>query len=156
MEYQLSSGYSCVYVCVGGGREAVGGADEQYARRRAGLCLITLTSAPPPQHTPSPPPVRGDLIRILNKLLKRRSKFDAIMIETTGLANPAPVIQTFFVDGAQGGRGAGGGWAPLGGLAIPRPSSRPSSWMVRRLGGLGVLRGLGNFGCMGGLEGLGV
>lgn len=37
--------------------------------------------------------VRGDLIRILNKLLKRKSKFDAIMIETTGLANPAPVIQ---------------------------------------------------------------
>ena len=43
--------------------------------------------------------VRGDLIRILNKLIKRRNKFDAIMIETTGLANPAPVIQTFFVDG---------------------------------------------------------
>eukprot|EP00878_Enallax_costatus_P000297 GHUV01000370.1.p1 GENE.GHUV01000370.1~~GHUV01000370.1.p1 ORF type:complete len:381 (+),score=104.97 GHUV01000370.1:147-1289(+) len=42
--------------------------------------------------------VRGDLIRILNKLLKRKNKFDAIMIETTGLANPAPVIQTFFVD----------------------------------------------------------
>ncbi|GBF94764.1 hypothetical protein Rsub_07647 [Raphidocelis subcapitata] len=42
--------------------------------------------------------VRGDLIRILNKLLKRRNKFDYIMIETTGLANPAPVIQTFFVD----------------------------------------------------------
>eukprot|EP00882_Tetradesmus_deserticola_P030398 GHRQ01034121.1.p1 GENE.GHRQ01034121.1~~GHRQ01034121.1.p1 ORF type:complete len:293 (+),score=79.84 GHRQ01034121.1:272-1150(+) len=44
------------------------------------------------------PSVRGDLIRILNKLLKRKSKFDAILIETTGLANPAPVIQTFFVD----------------------------------------------------------
>lgn len=42
--------------------------------------------------------VRGDLIRILNKLLKRKNKLDAIMIETTGLANPAPVIQTFFVD----------------------------------------------------------
>eukprot|EP00798_Chlamydomonas_sp_ICE-L_P022944 gene22944-30124_t len=42
--------------------------------------------------------VRGDLIRIVNKLLKRKGKFDAIMIETTGLANPAPVIQTFFVD----------------------------------------------------------
>jgi G3E family GTPase len=37
--------------------------------------------------------VRGDLIRILNKLLRRRNKFDYIMIETTGLANPAPVIQ---------------------------------------------------------------
>lgn len=42
--------------------------------------------------------VRGDLIRILGKLLRRRNKFDYIMIETTGLANPAPVIQTFFVD----------------------------------------------------------
>eukprot|EP00879_Flechtneria_rotunda_P001441 GHRR01001594.1.p1 GENE.GHRR01001594.1~~GHRR01001594.1.p1 ORF type:complete len:376 (+),score=110.97 GHRR01001594.1:404-1531(+) len=42
--------------------------------------------------------VRGDLIRILNKLMKRKNKFDAILIETTGLANPAPVIQTFFVD----------------------------------------------------------
>ncbi|KAF8062708.1 hypothetical protein HT031_004037 [Scenedesmus sp. PABB004] len=42
--------------------------------------------------------VRGDLIRILAKLLRRKAKFDAIMIETTGLANPAPVIQTFFVD----------------------------------------------------------
>lgn len=42
--------------------------------------------------------VRGDLIRTLNKLLKRSNKFDAIVIETTGLADPAPVIQTFFVD----------------------------------------------------------
>ncbi|PSC69152.1 cobalamin biosynthesis [Micractinium conductrix] len=42
--------------------------------------------------------VRGDLIRILHKLLKRKNKFDAILIETTGLADPAPVAQTFFVD----------------------------------------------------------
>ena len=42
--------------------------------------------------------VRGDLIRILGNLLKRKNKFDAIMIETTGLADPAPVAQTFFVD----------------------------------------------------------
>jgi G3E family GTPase len=42
--------------------------------------------------------VRGDLVRILNKLMKRRDKFDAILIETTGLANPGPVIQTFFMD----------------------------------------------------------
>eukprot|EP00798_Chlamydomonas_sp_ICE-L_P022945 gene22945-30125_t len=42
--------------------------------------------------------VRGDLIRIVKKLLRRKDKFDAIMIETTGLANPAPVLQTFFVD----------------------------------------------------------
>ncbi|MCS6821683.1 MAG: GTP-binding protein [Microscillaceae bacterium] len=42
--------------------------------------------------------VRGDLIRILGQLLKRRDKFDYILIETTGLANPAPVAQTFFLD----------------------------------------------------------
>lgn len=42
--------------------------------------------------------VRGDLIRILGNLMKRRDKFDYIMIETTGLADPAPVAQTFFVD----------------------------------------------------------
>lgn len=42
--------------------------------------------------------VRGDLIRILGNLLKRRDKFDYILIETTGLADPGPVIQTFFVD----------------------------------------------------------
>lgn len=42
--------------------------------------------------------VRGDLVRILHKLLKRSAKFDYIIIETTGLADPAPVAQTFFVD----------------------------------------------------------
>lgn len=42
--------------------------------------------------------VRGDLIRIIGNLMKRRDKFDRIVIETTGLADPAPVIQTFFVD----------------------------------------------------------
>lgn len=42
--------------------------------------------------------VRGDLIRIIGNLMKRRNKFDHIAIETTGLADPAPVIQTFFVD----------------------------------------------------------
>ncbi|MEM9275328.1 MAG: GTP-binding protein [Cyanobacteria bacterium P01_F01_bin.143] len=42
--------------------------------------------------------VRGDLIRIISKLMKRRDKFDHLVIETTGLADPAPVIQTFFVD----------------------------------------------------------
>ena len=42
--------------------------------------------------------VRGDLVRVLHKLLKRRAKFDCIIIETTGLADPAPVAQTFFVD----------------------------------------------------------
>ncbi len=42
--------------------------------------------------------VRGDLIRIIANLMKRRHKFDHLVIETTGLADPAPVIQTFFVD----------------------------------------------------------
>jgi len=42
--------------------------------------------------------VRGDLIRILGGLMKRRDKFDGIIVETTGLADPAPVAQTFFVD----------------------------------------------------------
>ncbi len=42
--------------------------------------------------------VRGDLIRIIGNLMKRREKFDHLVIETTGLADPAPVIQTFFVD----------------------------------------------------------
>jgi G3E family GTPase len=42
--------------------------------------------------------VRGDLIRILGNLMKRKDKFDYILIETTGLADPSPVAQTFFVD----------------------------------------------------------
>ena len=42
--------------------------------------------------------VRGDLMRIIGNLMKRRDKFDHLVIETTGLADPAPVIQTFFVD----------------------------------------------------------
>ncbi|MBQ3818200.1 MAG: GTP-binding protein [Acetobacter sp.] len=42
--------------------------------------------------------VRGDLIRILNGLIRRRNSLDGIIIETTGLADPAPVAQTFFVD----------------------------------------------------------
>jgi G3E family GTPase len=42
--------------------------------------------------------VRGDLMRIIGNLMHRRDKFDRLVIETTGLADPAPVIQTFFVD----------------------------------------------------------
>ena len=42
--------------------------------------------------------VRGDLIRIISKLLERRDSFDHLVIETTGLADPGPVIQSFFVD----------------------------------------------------------
>jgi G3E family GTPase len=42
--------------------------------------------------------VRGDLLRSLFQLLEHRSKFDTLMIETTGLADPAPVVQSFFID----------------------------------------------------------
>jgi G3E family GTPase len=42
--------------------------------------------------------VRGDLIRILGTLMKRRDKFDYVLIETTGMADPGPVAQTFFMD----------------------------------------------------------
>ena len=47
--------------------------------------------------------VRGDLIRVVSGLMKRQSRtgqrgFDAIVVETTGLADPGPVAQTFFVD----------------------------------------------------------
>ena len=42
--------------------------------------------------------VRGDLIRIIEGLVRRKGKFDAIIVETTGLADPAPVAQTFFMD----------------------------------------------------------
>ena len=42
--------------------------------------------------------VRGDLIRILAKLRQRRDKFDYVLIETTGMADPGPVAQTFFTD----------------------------------------------------------
>jgi G3E family GTPase len=42
--------------------------------------------------------VRGDLIRVVEGLMRRPGRFDAILVETTGLANPAPVAQTFFMD----------------------------------------------------------
>ena len=42
--------------------------------------------------------VRGDLMRILDGLMRQKGKFDAIIVETTGLADPAPVAQTFFMD----------------------------------------------------------
>jgi G3E family GTPase len=42
--------------------------------------------------------VRGDLIRVVSGLMKRKGGFDAIIVETTGLADPGPVAQTFFVD----------------------------------------------------------
>jgi G3E family GTPase len=42
--------------------------------------------------------VRGDLMRIIDQLMRRKGNFDAIIVETTGLADPAPVAQTFFMD----------------------------------------------------------
>ncbi len=42
--------------------------------------------------------VRGDLIRVVEGLMKRPGRFDGILLETTGLADPAPVAQTFFMD----------------------------------------------------------
>jgi G3E family GTPase len=42
--------------------------------------------------------VRGDLIRILSNLAKRKNRFDSVIIETTGMADPGPVAQTFFID----------------------------------------------------------
>ncbi|KAL7536002.1 hypothetical protein ACHAXR_006856 [Thalassiosira sp. AJA248-18] len=47
--------------------------------------------------------VRGDLVEALKRLHKRVDKFDGVIIETTGLADPAPVVQTFFVDETIGG-----------------------------------------------------
>lgn len=48
--------------------------------------------------------VRGDLIRILGNLMKRKNQFDRILIETTGLADPGPVVQTFMADEEMSGK----------------------------------------------------
>src|SRR3974390_3120781 len=48
--------------------------------------------------------VRGALVRIIDGLMRRKGKFDAIIVETPGLADPAPVAQTFFVDENVGAR----------------------------------------------------
>ena len=42
--------------------------------------------------------VRGDLIRVIGKLIKSRDKFDYVLVETTGLADPGTVSQTIFID----------------------------------------------------------
>jgi G3E family GTPase len=68
---------------VGIDNDLVVGADEEVFEMNNGCICCT---------------VRGDLIRILGGLMKRKDKLDAIIIETTGLADPAPVAQTFFVD----------------------------------------------------------
>jgi G3E family GTPase len=68
---------------IGIDNELVIGADEEVFEMNNGCICCT---------------VRGDLIRILEGLMKRKGRFDAIIVETTGLADPAPVAQTFFVD----------------------------------------------------------
>jgi len=68
---------------IGIDNELVVGADEEIFEMNNGCICCT---------------VRGDLIRIIEGLMRRKGKFDAIIVETTGLADPAPVAQTFFVD----------------------------------------------------------
>jgi G3E family GTPase len=68
---------------VGIDNDLVVGADEEVFEMNNGCICCT---------------VRGDLIRIIEGLMRRKGKFDAIIVETTGLADPAPVAQTFFVD----------------------------------------------------------
>ena len=68
---------------IGVDNELVIGADEEIFEMNNGCLCCT---------------VRGDLIRVLGQLLKRKDKFDYILIETTGMANPAPVAQTFWMD----------------------------------------------------------
>lgn len=68
---------------VGVDQELVIGAEEEVFEMNNGCICCT---------------VRGDLIRILSNLMKRREKFDYVLIETTGLADPGPVAQTFFMD----------------------------------------------------------
>ncbi|MCP9490096.1 MAG: GTP-binding protein [Solirubrobacteraceae bacterium MAG38_C4-C5] len=63
--------------------ELVIGADEEVFEMNNGCICCT---------------VRGDLIRILGSLMRRRDRFDHILVETTGMADPGPVIQTFFMD----------------------------------------------------------
>ena len=68
---------------VGVDQELVIGAEEEIFEMNNGCICCT---------------VRGDLIRILGSLMKRKDRFDYILVETTGLADPGPVAQTFFVD----------------------------------------------------------
>jgi G3E family GTPase len=68
---------------IGIDNELVVGADEEVFEMNNGCICCT---------------VRGDLIRIIEGLMRRKGKFDAIIVETNGLADPAPVAQTFFVD----------------------------------------------------------
>jgi G3E family GTPase len=74
---------------IGIDNELIVGADEEVFEMNNGCICCT---------------VRGDLIRIIDGLMRRKGKFDAIIVETTGLADPAPVAQTFFVDENVGGK----------------------------------------------------
>jgi G3E family GTPase len=76
---------------IGIDNELVVGADEEVFEMNNGCVCCT---------------VRGDLVRIIDGLLKRRGRFDGILVETTGLADPAPVAQTFFLDDTVGSRTA--------------------------------------------------
>ncbi len=74
-------------------------ADKSYARKHEKLenaCQPYKGRTPSACNSKACAPYRGDLIRILVKLLRRKSRLDHIIIETTGLADPGPVIQTFF------------------------------------------------------------
>src|ERR1700741_4132233 len=68
---------------IGIDNELIVGADEEIFEMNNGCICCT---------------VRGDLIRIIDGLMRRKGRFDAIIVETTGLADPAPVAQTFFAD----------------------------------------------------------
>jgi G3E family GTPase len=68
---------------IGVDNDLVVGADEEVFEMNNGCICCTL---------------RGDLVRIIDGLMRRKGKFDAIIVETTGLADPAPVAQTFFMD----------------------------------------------------------
>ncbi|MFG1462641.1 GTP-binding protein [Xanthobacter sp. DSM 24535] len=74
---------------VGIDNDLVVGADEEVFEMNNGCICCT---------------VRGDLIRIIDGLMRRKGGFDGIIVETTGLADPAPVAQTFFVDEEMGAR----------------------------------------------------
>jgi G3E family GTPase len=74
---------------IGIDNELVVGADEEVFEMNNGCVCCT---------------VRGDLVRIIDGLMRRKGRFDAIIVETTGLADPAPVAQTFFVDETVGGK----------------------------------------------------
>src|SRR5712691_7232939 len=74
---------------IGIDNELIVGADEEVFEMNNGCVCCT---------------VRGDLVRIIDGLMRRKGRFDAIILETTGLADPAPVAQTFFVDETVGGK----------------------------------------------------